>query len=145
MLDIKIIRKTLPQRYPFLLVDRVLNIELGSHIRCLKNVTGNEDFFSGHFPDNPVMPGVLILEGMAQASGVLGFQTMNKTPESGSIYLFVGADEVRFKKQVVPGDQLIFQSEIVKVRAGIWKFSCVAEVENNIVATAVILCADRPV
>ena len=145
MLDINIIRRTLPQRYPFLLIDRVLELEIGKNIRCLKNVTGNEDFFLGHFPEKPVMPGVLILEGMAQTAGVLGFQTMDKTPESGSIYLFVGADEVRFRQQVIPGDQLILKSEILKVRAGVWKFACIAEVDNNMVASAIILCADRPV
>ena len=107
LLDIKEIREYLPHRYPFLLVDRVVELEVEKRVKAIKNVTCNEDFFNGHFPDHPVMPGVLIIEALAQAAGVLGFKTMDKKPSEGSIYLFVGADDVRFKRQVVPGDQLI--------------------------------------
>jgi 3-hydroxymyristoyl/3-hydroxydecanoyl-(acyl carrier protein) dehydratases len=95
LLDIKEIREYLPHRYPFLLVDRVLELELNTRIKCIKNVTGNEDVFNGHFPDHPVFPGVMIIEALAQAAGVLGFKTMDKKPAEGSIYLFVGADDVR--------------------------------------------------
>ena len=145
LLDIKEIREYLPHRYPFLLVDRVLELELNHRIKCIKNVTANEDFFNGHFPDHPVMPGVLIIEALAQAAGVLGFKTMDKKPAEGSIYLFVGADDVRFKRQVVPGDQLVLEAEVMRVRAGIWKFQCRASVDNETVCMAVILCADRTV
>lgn len=145
LLDIKEIREYLPHRYPFLLVDRVLELELNHRIKCIKNVTANEDFFNGHFPDHPVMPGVLIIEALAQAAGVLGFKTMNKKPAEGSIYLFVGADDVRFKRQVIPGDQLVLEAEVMRVRAGIWKFQCRASVDNETVCTAVIWCADRTV
>ena len=144
-LDIKEIREYLPHRYPFLLVDRVLEIEMGKRIKALKNVTCNEDFFNGHFPAHPVMPGVLIIEALAQAAGVLGFKTMDKKPSEGSVYLFVGADNVRFKRQVVPGDQLILEAEVLRVRAGVWKFACYASVNAEIVCTATILCADRAI
>ena len=109
------------------------------------NVTCNEDFFNGHFPTHPVMPGVLIIEALAQAAGVLGFKTMDKKPSEGSIYLFVGADDVRFKRQVVPGDQLILEAEVLRVRAGVWKFGCCARVNTETVCTATILCADRTI
>ncbi len=145
MLDVKEIQKYLPHRYPFLLVDRILELELNKRVVALKNISVNEDLFNGHFPGNPIFPGVLIIEAMAQASGVLGFKTMDKTPEDGSVYLFVGADNVRFKRQVVPGDQLIMTAEVVKVRRGIWKFACTATVDGELVCSADIMCADREV
>ena len=145
MLDIKEIREYLPHRYPFLLVDRVVELELEKRVKALKNVTCNEGFFNGHFPDHPVMPGVLIIEALAQAAGVLGFKTMDEKPAEGSIYLFVGCDDVRFKRQVVPGDQLILEAEVLRVRAGIWKFGCLASVDGETVCTATIMCADRTV
>lgn len=145
MLDVKEIQKYLPHRYPFLLVDRILELELNKRVVALKNITVNEDLFNGHFPGNPIFPGVLIIEAMAQASGVLGFKTMDKTPEDGSVYLFVGADNVRFKRQVVPGDQLILTAEVMKVRRGIWKFACTATVDGELVCSADIMCADREV
>jgi len=145
LLDIKEIREYLPHRYPFLLVDRVLELELNTRIKCIKNVTGNEDVFNGHFPDHPVFPGVMIIEALAQAAGVLGFKTMDKKPAEGSIYLFVGADDVRFKRQVIPGDQLMLEAEVLRVRAGVWKFGCRASVEGDTVCTATIMCADRSV
>ena len=145
LLDIKEIREYLPHRYPFLLVDRVLELELNHRIKAIKNISINEDIFNGHFPEHPVFPGVMIIEALAQAAGVLGFKTMDKKPAEGSIYLFVGADDVRFKRQVVPGDQLTLEAEVLRVRAGVWKFGCRASVDDETVCTATIMCADRSV
>ena len=144
LIEIEEIQQYLPHRYPFLLVDRVIEIELGKYIKACKNVTTNEPFFMGHFPGKQVMPGVLILEAMAQASGILGFKTMGKKPEEGSIYYFVGADSLRFKRPAVPGDQIILESKVITDKKGIWKFDCNASVEGDMVAEATILCADRP-
>ena len=144
VIEIEEIQQYLPHRYPFLLVDRVIEIELGKYIKAYKNVTSNEPFFMGHFPGKQVMPGVLILEAMAQASGILGFKTMEKKPEEGSIYYFVGADSLRFKRPAVPGDQIILESRVITEKKGIWKFNCNANVEGETVAEATILCADRP-
>jgi 3-hydroxyacyl-[acyl-carrier-protein] dehydratase len=127
-----------------LLVDRVTEIILGDRIVAYKNITTNEPFFMGHFPGKQVMPGVLIVEAMAQASGILGFKTMNKKPEDGSIYYFVGADNLRFKRPAIPGDKLILNSRVITDKKGIWKFDCNAMVGNELVAKATILCADRP-
>ncbi len=143
MMDVNEIRQYLPHRYPFLLVDRVMELELGKRILAYKNVTVNEPFFNGHFPDHAVMPGVLIVEAMAQAAGILGFKTMDKKPADGSIYLFVGADKLRFKQQVVPGDQLMLEAGYLSDKRGIWKFECRAMVEGDLAASATILCADR--
>ena len=137
------LREYLPHRYPFLLVDRIVNLELGVSIQGFKNVTINEPFFNGHFPDMPVMPGVLIVEAMAQVSGVLGFRTVSKKPSDGSIYLLVGIDAIRFKRAVVPGDRLDLFSKIVCEKRGIWKFDCRSEVDGELVSNASILCADR--
>ena len=144
VIEIEEIQQYLPHRYPFLLVDRVIEIELGKYIKAYKNVTTNEPFFMGHFPGKQVMPGVLILEAMAQASGILGFKTLEKKPEEGSIYYFVGADSLRFKRPAVPGDQIILESKVITDKKGIWKFDCNASVEGDMVAEATILCADRP-
>jgi len=135
----------LPHRYPFLLVDRVTELNLGESIIAYKNVTINEPFFNGHFPDHPVMPGVLIIEAMAQAAGILGFKTMDKTPQDGSIYYFVGSDKLRFKRPVVPGDRLQLEASIRSEKRGIWKFECSASVDGELAASATILCADRKV
>ena len=137
------ILKYLPHREPFLFVDEVLEINKGSDIHAIKRLTGDEDYFRGHFPDNPVMPGVIIIEALAQASGILGFQTMDKTPEEGSIYVFAGVDKVRFRRRVGPGDDIHLYSKILNEKRGIWKFECRAEVDNEIVCSATILCADR--
>ncbi len=145
MMDVKEIRKYLPHRYPFLLVDRVIELIPGESIVAIKNVTVNEPFFNGHFPDHPVMPGVLLVEAMAQAAGVLGFKTMDKTPEDGSIYYFVGADDLRFKRPVVPGDQVRLEAKVMSERRGIWKFAVKASVDGQIACSATILCADRKV
>lgn len=143
MMYIEEIREYLPHRYPFLLVDRVEALVEGESIVAFKNVTINEPFFNGHFPTYPVMPGVLIIEAMAQAAGILGFKTMGKKPAEGSMYLFVGSDDVRFKRQVVPGDQLKLEARILGEKRGIWKFECKATVDGQLAATATILCADR--
>lgn len=145
MMDVNEIREYLPHRYPFLLVDRVLELEKGNSIVAIKNVTVNEPFFNGHFPDHPVMPGVLIVEAMAQAAGILGFKTMDKKPQDGSIYYFVGSDKLRFKRPVVPGDQLKLEAKVISERRGIWKFDVQATVEGDMVSSATILCADRKV
>ena len=145
VMDVKEIREYLPHRYPFLLVDRVTELNLGDSIVAYKNVTVNEPFFNGHFPDHPVMPGVLVIEAMAQAAGILGFKTMDKTPQDGSIYYFVGSDKLRFKRPVVPGDKLQLDAAIVSEKRGIWKFDCRASVDGQLVASATILCAARKV
>jgi 3-hydroxyacyl-[acyl-carrier-protein] dehydratase len=145
MMDVNEIREYLPHRYPFLLVDRVLELEKGDSIVAIKNVTVNEPFFNGHFPDHPVMPGVLIVEAMAQAAGILGFKTMDKKPQDGSIYYFVGSDKLRFKRPVVPGDQLKLEAKVMSERRGIWKFDVKATVDGDLVSSATILCADRKV
>ncbi len=138
------IKEYLPHRFPFLLVDRVVELNKGESIVAIKNVSINEPFFQGHFPQIAVMPGVLIVEAMAQAAGILGFKTLDKTPADGSLYLFVGADNVRFKRQVVPGDQLQLRVAYVSDRRGIWKFKCTAHVGDELAALADIICADRP-
>ena len=145
MMDINEIRQYLPHSYPFLMIDRVLELSPGDFIVACKNVTVNEPHFTGHFPGLPIMPGVLIVEAMAQAAGILGFKTQQKTIDSGTLYLFVGADNVRFKKQVVPGDQLMLRAEYVSDRRGIWKFECTAHVDGKLAAAASILCAERPI
>ena len=143
MMDIEGIRRHLPHRYPFLLVDRVVSLTPGESIAAYKNLSINEPYFDGHFPDNPVFPGVLLVEAMAQAAGILGFVTMGKTPEDGSIYYFVGADDLRFKRPCVPGDRVDLFAKIVGEKRGIWKFDVEARVEGNKAASATILCADR--
>jgi 3-hydroxyacyl-[acyl-carrier-protein] dehydratase len=142
-MDITEIRKYLPHRYPFLLVDRVLEMELGKSIVACKNLSVNEPFFNGHFPEQPVFPGVLLLEAMAQAAGILGFKSQDKTPADGSMYYFVGADDLRFKRPCVPGDQVMLRASIISDRRGIWKFSVSSDVEGKLCASATILCADR--
>lgn len=143
LMDVNEIREYLPHRYPFLLVDRVVELVPGQSIVAYKNVSVNEPFFMGHFPDVPVMPGVLIVEAMAQAAGILGFRTMDKKPADGSIYYFVGADNLRFKRPVVPGDRLQLEAAVVSEKRGIWKFDCRATVDGQLASEASILCADR--
>lgn len=145
MMDLTEIKKWLPHRYPFLLVDRVLELKEGDYIRAYKNITGAEEVFNGHFPQAPIFPGVLIVEAMAQASGILGFKTIGKTPQDGSVYLFAGADKVRFRRQVVPGDCLHLEATVISEKRGIWKFECTAKVDGELAAAATILCADRKV
>ncbi len=135
------IKKLLAHRYPFLLVDKVLDYEVGKTLTAVKNVTINEPFFQGHFPEYPVMPGVLIMEALAQATGLLGFKTMDESPEDDTLYLFVGIDGARFKRQVVPGDVLTLEVELVKKVRTIWKFDCKASVDGELAASATIMCA----
>lgn len=142
-MDITEIRKYLPHRYPFLLVDRVLEIQPGESIVACKNLSINEAFFEGHFPDMPVFPGVLLLEAMAQAAGILGFKSQGKTPADGSMYYLVGADDLRFKRPCVPGDQIMLRASIISDRRGIWKFAVSSDVDGARCASATILCADR--
>lgn len=145
LLDVEEIKEYLPQRYPFLLVDRVLEMELGKSIVAIKNVTVNEPFFQGHFPHQPIMPGVLIIEALAQAAGVLGFKSQEKKPKDGYLYYFVGADEVRLRRPVVPGDQLRLEAEVITNRRGIYKFSARASVGEELVGSMIIICAERKV
>ena len=145
MMDIQAILKQLPHRYPFLLVDRVLELERNTRIKAIKNVTFNEPFFTGHFPGRPVMPGVLILEALAQAAGLLAFDAMGQVPDENNIYYFVGIDSARFKRPVVPGDQLVLEITIDRVRAGIWKFKAIASVDGEVAAEAELMCTMRQV
>jgi 3-hydroxyacyl-[acyl-carrier-protein] dehydratase len=140
-LDIQAIFARLPHRYPFLLVDRVLGFEPGKTIRALKNVTYNEPFFPGHFPHRPVMPGVLIIEALAQAAGILCFVTANEFPDENSVLYFVGIDKARFRRPVVPGDQLVLTAQVERVLRGIWRFSTTAEVDGQEAAHAEIMVA----
>jgi 3-hydroxyacyl-[acyl-carrier-protein] dehydratase len=142
-MDINEILNHLPHRYPFLLIDRVTEFSPGESLVGIKNVTYNEPFFQGHFPQRPVMPGVLILEAMAQATGLLAFRTLDMTAERETLYFLVGMDKVRFKKPVGPGDQLIIKANLKHARRGIWVFNCQAEVEDTIVASAQIMCTER--
>jgi len=142
-MDVHEVLAHLPQRFPFLMVDRVLECEPGKRIVALKNVSVNEPFFPGHFPHRPVMPGVLILEAMAQAAGILVFKTMNAVPDESSVYYYAGIDNARFKKPVVPGDQLVVEVTIIASKRGIWKFGCNARVDGSVVAEADILCTVR--
>lgn len=142
-MDLNQILQYLPHRYPFLLVDRVLEIEAGQRIKALKNVSANEEFFSGHFPHHPVMPGVLIIEALAQASAILSFLTAGQRPEERSVVYFVGIDKARFKKPVFPGDQLILEAELLRCVHGIWKFSAKARVDGAVVAQAELLCTEK--
>lgn len=145
MMDIQYILNQLPHRYPFLLVDKVVELERNQRIRAIKNVTFNEPWFTGHFPGRPVMPGVLILEALAQAAGLLAFDAMGQVPDENNIYYFVGIDGARFKHPVVPGDQLILDITIDRVRGGVWKFNGVARVDENVAAEAQLMCTMRHV
>jgi len=145
IMDINEIKNTLPHRYPFLLVDRVLEFEPGKSLVAIKNVTVNEPFFQGHFPEKPVMPGVLILEALAQATGLLAFRTEGRDAARDSLYYFVGIDKARFKRPVEPGDQLRLSVEVIKVKRGIWVFDTEATVDGKIAATAVIMCTERKI
>jgi 3-hydroxyacyl-[acyl-carrier-protein] dehydratase len=145
VLDIRAILEHLPHRYPFLLVDRVLEIEPGQRIVALKNVTINEPYFVGHFPHMPVMPGVLQIEALAQAAGILSFQTMGRVSDDRSVYYFVGIDGARFKRPVVPGDQLRLEVSITRVARSIWKYAGRATVDGQVSAEAELMCTLRDI
>jgi 3-hydroxyacyl-[acyl-carrier-protein] dehydratase len=145
MMDIHEIRKQLPHRYPFLLVDRVLEIEKGKRIKAIKNVTINEPFFGGHFPNRPVMPGVLMLEAMAQAAALLAFDTAGVTMDDNTVYYFAGIDAARFKRPVEPGDQLVMDVELDRMRSGIYKFKGSIRVDGDVVCEAELMCTMRTI
>ena len=138
-LNIDQIKRALPHRYPFLLLDKVTDYEPGVSLTAIKNVTINEPFFQGHFPQQPIMPGVLIIEAMAQASAVLGLLSDDGEKHRNKLYYLVGVDKARFRKTVGPGDQLVIEAKFVKLRRNIWRFSCVARVDDTIVADAELL------
>ena len=144
-MDIHKILKQLPHRYPFLLVDRVLAIDKGKTIKALKNVTINEPFFEGHFPHRPVMPGVLMLEALAQAAALLAFDTLDSSPTDDMVYYFAGIDGARFKRPVEPGDQLVLEVELLRMKAGIFKFKARALVDGDLAVEAELTCAMRKI
>jgi 3-hydroxyacyl-[acyl-carrier-protein] dehydratase len=144
-MDIHKILKQLPHRYPFLLVDRVLEIDKGKSIKALKNVTINEPFFTGHFPHRPVMPGVLMLEALAQAAALLAFDALDTSPTDDTVYYFAGIDNARFKRPVEPGDQLILEVELLRMKAGIFKFKTRAAVAGETAVEADLTCAMRKI
>ncbi|MFC0116428.1 3-hydroxyacyl-ACP dehydratase FabZ [Pseudoalteromonas xiamenensis] len=140
--DIQEILKLLPHRYPMLLVDRVLDYKPGEYLHAIKNVTANEPIFTGHFPDQPIFPGVLILEALAQATGLLGFKTVENRGDN-ELYLFAAIDEARFKHPVTPGDTMHLHVQFLKERRNLWKFAVEAKVEGKTVCTAELMCARR--
>ncbi len=144
-MDINDILNHLPHRYPFLLIDRVTEFRQGESLTGIKNVTYNEPFFQGHFPQRPVMPGVLILEAMAQATGLLAFRTQGNTADRETLYFLVGMNKVRFKKPVEPGDQLVITVNLIKEKRGIWVFDCSARVDEQLVSSAEIMCTERDI
>jgi 3-hydroxyacyl-[acyl-carrier-protein] dehydratase len=144
-MDIHQILEHLPHRYPFLLVDRVLEVVPNERIKALKNVSVNEPFFPGHYPHHPVMPGVLIIEALAQAAAILSFKTMGGKPDDKSVYYFVGIDGARFKKPVSPGDQLILEVSITASKRGIWKFAAKATVDGQVATEAELMCTVRTI
>ena len=143
MMDIHEILKQWPHRYPFLLVDRVLELEKGKRIKAIKNVTINEPFFVGHFPHRPVMPGVLMLEAMAQVAALLAFDALGTTPSEKTIYYFAGIDGARFKRPVEPGDQLVMDVSLERMKSGIFKFKGVARVDDQLACEAELMCTMR--
>jgi len=143
-MDIHQVLNYLPHRYPFLLIDRVIEVIPHERIRALKNVSINEPFFPGHYPLHPVMPGVLVIEAMAQAAAILSFKTLGQLPDDSSVYYFVGIDNARFKKPVSAGDQLILDVKLNLNKRGIWKYSAVAQVAGVVVAEADLICSVKP-
>ncbi len=142
-MNINEVKNYLPHRYPFLLIDRVLELEEGQSLVAIKNVTFNEPQFTGHFPAQPIMPGVLIVEALAQATGILAFKSEVGRPKNGQIYMLVGVDKVRFKRTVEPGDQLRLSVEVMTVKRGMWKFKCEASVDGKVVTTAELMCTQK--
>lgn len=141
IMDVNEIRRFLAHRYPLLLVDRVTQFESGKSLTAIKNVTINEEFFNGHFPNQPIMPGVLIIEALAQTTGLLGFRTMGEEPQTDMLYILVGIDKVKFKKQVIPGDQLELRAEVLRHKGKLWVFKTEAYVDGELATSAEIKCA----
>ena len=144
-MDIHEILDHLPHRYPFVLIDRVVSMEIGKEITALKNVSVNEPFFPGHFPYHPVMPGVLVVEALAQAAAILSFKTMGGKSDDKSVYYFVGIDGARFKRPVSPGDQLVLEVSILKSKHSIWKYAAQAKVNDQVAAEAELMCTLRSI
>lgn len=142
-MDIEEILNCLPHRYPFLLVDKVTDYEPGKWLHAVKNVTFNEPFFTGHFPQKPVFPGVLMLEALAQATGILSYKSAEQEPGKNTLYYFASVDNARFKRPVGPGDTISLEVELIKIRRGMGKFNAVAKVDGAVVCTAEIMCAQR--
>ena len=143
MMDIHAILTRLPHRYPFLLIDRVLELEKGKRIKALKNVTINEPFFNGHFPIRPVMPGVLMLEALAQSAALLAFETLGQLPDNKTIYYLAALDAARFKKPVEPGDQLVLEATLTRNKAAVYKFACAGSVDAEVVVECELTCTMR--
>ena len=142
-MNINEVKNFLPHRYPFLLIDKVIDFEIGKSLTAVKNVSFNEPQFTGHFPNQPIMPGVLIIEALAQATGILAFKSEVGKPQDGQIYMLVGVDNARFKRIVEPGDQLKLEVEVVTVKRGIWKFKGTAYVEDKAVTSAELMCTQK--
>jgi len=142
-MNINEVRNFLPHRYPFLMIDKVLDFEVGKYLTAIKNVSVNEPQFTGHFPAQPIMPGVLIVEALAQATGILAFKSEVGKPIDGQIYMLVGIDKVRFKRTVEPGDQILLRVEVMVVKRGMWKFDCKATVDGELVTSAILMCTQK--
>jgi 3-hydroxyacyl-[acyl-carrier-protein] dehydratase len=142
-MNINEVKNFLPHRYPFLLIDKVIDIEIGKSLTAIKNVSFNEPHFTGHFPTQPIMPGVLIIEALAQATGILAFKSEVGKPQEGQIYMLVGVDNARFKRIVEPGDQIKLKVEVLTVKRGIWKFKGTALVDDKIVTSAELMCTQK--
>lgn len=145
MMEVTEIQKYMPHRFPFQHIDRVLELVEGEYIVALKNVTINEPHFMGHFPNNPIFPGVYVIEAMAQASGVLALKTLKSEAQKNHAYVLAGADHVRFKRPIVPGDQIIIRSEVLNNKRGVWKFKAEAHVDGVLVTAAELLCAQKEI
>ena len=143
ILNIQEILKKIPHRYPMLLIDKVIEIKKNKSAIGIKNVTANENFFTGHFPNQMIMPGVLIVEALAQATGILAFKSEVGKPIDGQIYMLVGIDKVRFKRTVEPGDQIVLKVEVMVVKRGMWKFNCRATVDGELVTSAILMCTQK--
>jgi len=144
-MDIDEVMKLLPHRYPFLMVDRILEMDPGKSLKALKNVTINEPYFQGHFPHRPVVPAVLMMEALAQTAGLLAYKTGELKPNDQSVFYFAGIDKARFKRPVGPGDQLILQVDLIKRKRNIWVFKAVASVDGDVAASAELMCAEQEV
>ena len=142
-MNINEVKNFLPHRYPFLLIDKVISYEVGKRLTAIKNISFNEPQFTGHFPSQPIMPGVLIVEALAQATGILAFKSEVGKPQEGQIYMLVGIDNARFKRMVEPGDQLKLEVEVLTVKRGIWKFKGTAYVDDKVVTSAELMCTQK--